>query len=378
MTSELVDTVDEQVKVPDPKVTEIFETYQKPNISFSYNCLVERILQHPVLENWIKQKVTSNPKIINLITKDWLAVLENNLTIQEYLNRKVEFFKYDSKFNKNICNYRVQTHANNISLIAVGIFKIAEDKENANNFKLKMIECIPVQCIGEIMCLKVEKKVLHNAKFYIRTCNGFCIKCRKYNVASDNIWCIQRSLVYENEKIQYAERKYCTSLYSSEFRAIVHLEINSAYNWADGCKIGGTLESMVFIENIFDFHDTKNVQRLLKADENFVPYEEECENKKAPLKKDEHFMPQPEKEINRTMETINTKRLKNENVESIHEQGMKRKNEDAIENDSKKVLIKNTENTKGDILAIPQGVNYNKPREKSFEVKSSIENMPDT
>lgn len=185
-------------------------------------------------------------------------------------------------------------------------------------------------------------------------------------------------MVYENEKIQYAERKYCTSLYSSEFRAIVHLEINSAYNWADGCKIGGTLESMVFIENIFDFHDTKNVQRLLKADENFVPYEEECENKKAPLKKDEHFMPQPEKEINRTMETINTKRLKNENVESIHEQGMKRKNEDAIENDSKKVLIKNTEDTKGDILAIPKGVNYNKPREKSFEVKSSIENMPDT
>lgn len=373
-----VNAVEEQVKVPDPKVTSIFETYQNENILNSYNCLVERVLQHPVLVNWIQQKVTSNPRIINLITNDWLDILKNNLTIQEYINKKVAFFNYKSKVTPTINNHRVQTHTNNISLIAVGIFKIAENEKIANLFTLKMIECIPVHCIGEIMCMPMEKKVLHNAKFFINTCNGFCIKCRKYNVASDNIWCIQRSLVYENEKIQYAERKYCTSLYSNQFRALVHLEINAAYDWADGCKIGGILESMVLIENIFDFQDIKTNQRLLKADENFVPYEEDCEKEAAPLKKDEHFMPQPAKEMSQTMETSNNQGLKNENVESNQEQGIKRKNEEAIEKDSKKILIKNSENSKDDILAIPQGVNYTQPQEKSFEVKSSIENMPNT
>lgn len=362
------DTVVEAVKPINPKVQEILESYKNPYISFSHNCLVERVTKHPVLENWIKQKIESNPKIINLISNDWLSVLENNLTFQEYMNGKVQYYKYDSTTNTKIVNYKIQSYTNNFNVIAVGTFKVTKDN-NKDTVRLKLVECIPVQCIAEIMCLQLEKEVFSNAKFFIKTCNGFCIKCRKNNVASDNIWCIQRSMVYENDKIQYAERKYCTSLYPNEFKAIIHLELNCAYTFKTGCKIGGTVESIVFIESIFDFNDNNSVQGILKTDENFVPREENANN--GQLKSDEKFIPHQETGIKRIIETenenSNIKHFKNEN----EDHGINQKNED-----DNKTFFKNME-AKVDILAIPQGTNYTKPQGKSFEVKSTIEKMPD-
>lgn len=359
-----------------PKVKQIFESYKNPNNSFSYDCLIERVSKHTKLENWINDKVTNNPKIINLINNNWHKVLENNPTFQEYMNGNVDFFKYDSKVNKNLCNYRVQSYTNNISVIVVGTFKIIEDEIN-HNFRLKLLECIPLQCIAEIMCIKLEKNVLPNAKFFIKTCNGCCIKCRKNNVASDNIWCIQRTMVYDDEDLHYAERKYCTSLYSNETKAIIHLEINSAYTFGDGCKIGGTVESIVFIENIFNV-DNKNIQGCLKTDEHYVPRQEnEDDDIQGELKTDENSTPHQEFGIKRTIENENSnnKLLKSET--SHQEYGVKRKNEDDMENGNKKSL-QDMENTKDDILALPKGTNYTKPQGRRYDVKSTIETMPET
>lgn len=338
MTSTTVDTV---------KLKEIFASYDNPNICFSYNCLIERVSKHKNLENWINQKVTNNPKIINLITNNWHSVLENNPTFQEYMNGKVEYFKYDSKINKNVVNYRVQSYTNNISVMVVGTFKIIQDEHNNNNFRINLIDCIPLDCIGEIMCIKLEKKLLPNAKFFIKTCNGCCIKCRKYNVASDNIWCIQRTMVYDNVDLHYAERKYCTSLYSNETKAIIHLEINSAYTFGDKCKIGGTVESIVFIDNIFDV-DSKDIQGFLKTDENYMPHHEmENTDIQGTLKLNENDIPDQEIGIKRKME----------------------------EEHEKKKFIKPI--TEDDILAMPKGTHYTKPQRKPYDVQVTTETMPD-
>lgn len=369
----------EEVKPINPKVKEILKMYKNPNFSFSHSCLVERVSKHPVLENWIKQKIARDPRIINLATHDWLSVLENNLTFQEYFNEKKKFFEYKSKTQENTIIYRLRSHTNNLNVIAVGIFKVTKDK-NKDSLRLKLVECIPVQCIAEIMCLQTGKEVFSNAKFFIKTCKGFCIKCRKNKVTSDNVWCLQRTMVYENEKIQYAERKYCTSMYPDEFKALVHLELNSAYSFTSGSKIGGNAESIVFIENIFDFNDNNDVQRILKTDENFVPHEEYINNGiEGQVKTDENFVPQ-ETGIKRTIENenenSNKKCFKNENFIPDQECGTKRKNEDGIENDKKKVLKSTEDDTETDVLAIPQGTNYTNPQGKSFEVTSTIENMP--
>lgn len=355
-----------------PKVKEIFESYlSNASSSFSYDCLIERVSKHTKLVNWINDKVTHNPKIINLINNNWHKVLENNPTFQEYMNGNVEFFKYDSKVNKNLCNYRVQSYTNNISVIVVGTFKIIEDEIN-HNFRLKLVECMPLECIAKIMCIKLEKNVLPNAKFFIKTCNGCCIRCRKSNVSSDNIWCVQRTMVYDDADLHYAERKYCTNLYSNETQAIIHLEINSAYTFGDGCKIGGTVESIVFIEHIFNV-DNKNIQGCLKTDENYVPrLEKEDDNIQG--EPDENSMHHQEFGIKRTIENENCKPVKSETT--YQEYGVKRKNEDELENGNKKSL-KDTENTNDDILALPKRTNYTKPQGRRYDVKSTIETMPE-
>lgn len=348
----------EEVKSINPNVKAILDTYTNPNIIFSHTCLVERVSKHPVLENWIKQKIENNPRIINLTTHDWLSVLENNFTFQEYMNGKVEFFEYKGKSCESRTIYKPRSYMHNFNVIAIGTFKVTQDKDNKESYRLKLVECIPVQCLAEIMCLHIGKEVYSNAKFFFKVCKNFCIKCRKNNVGKDNIWCIQKTMVYENEKIQYAERKYCTSLYSNEFKALVHLEINSAFSFGTGSKIGGNVESIVFIENIFDFNDNKNVKGILKTDENFVPREEYANNG-TEGKIDENFLPHPETEN----ENSDVKQFKN---------GMKRKNEEEIENDNKKFL----KSTEDDVLAIPRGTNYANPIEKVFQVTSTIEKMP--
>lgn len=366
MTSTTVDTVDEKDKLMNPKVVKILESYKNPNISFAYKCLVDRVSKYPVLVDYIKNKIKNNPKIINLITNDWLSILENNLTFQEYMNGKVKFSKYESKTNKIICNYRVQAYSNNINVIAIGTFKITKDKDKVDKYKLNVVECIPVQCIGEIMCLGLDRDIYTNSKFFMKTCNGLCLKCREINVTSDNIWCIQKSIIYEKDKLQYAERKYCTSLFPNEFKAIVHLEINSTYTFGSNCKIGGNVESIVFVENIFDFNEITSINGFLKMDENFIPKEESEKDLKA-SKTNENCMPHQETEMKPTTET--------ENIESGQEHGIKRRNEDEIENDNKKML-KTNEDTNADTLAIPEGMNYTKPKDKSFRVESTVETMP--
>lgn len=360
MTSTTVDTVN-------PKVKSIFEFFKNPNNTFSYNCLIDRVSKHPTLENWINQKVTNNPKIINLITNNWHSVLENNPTFQEYINEKVNFFKYDSKVNKNLLIYRIQSYIHNLNVMVVGTFKIIEDEHN--NFRLKLVECVPLECIGEIMCMKLDKKVLSNAKFFIKTCNNCCITCRKNEVSRENTWCIQRTMVYDDEKLHYAERKYCTSLYANETKAIIHLEINAAYAFPEGCKIGGTVESIVFIENIFDVGN-KDIQGFLKTDENCVPQQDIENNMPGSLKFDENYIPYQETGIKRTIENETDNRSKNENVPQEH--GIKRKIED--EHQSKKYLKNMVE---GDIFALPKGTSYTKPKEKHYNVQVTTENMPD-
>lgn len=360
--------VDEEVKPIDPRVKAILDSYKNPNIIFSHNCLAERVSKHPVLEDWIKQKIENNPRIINLTTNDWLSILENNFTFQEYMNDKVDFFEYKGKSTEIGTIYRPKNYSHNFNVIAIGTFKVTKDKvkeDNKESYRLRLVECIPVQCLAEIMCLQIKKEVFSNAKFFFKVCKSFCIYCRNNNVGKDNIWCIQKTMVYENEKLQLAERNYCTSLYPNEFKALVHLEINSAYSFGNvgkvggGCKIGGNVESIVFIENIFDFNDSKNVKGILKTDENFVPREEYANNgTEGQVKMDENFLPHSETET----ENSDVKRFKN---------GMKRKNEEEIENDNKKVL-KITE----DVLAIPHGINYAKPLQKVIQVTSTIEDMP--
>ena len=307
------------------KVDSIFQQYENETSNYTYNCLNQTISNHPELMKWISNQVKNNPNLINLVSNDWISTLKADPVFQEHMNNNVPHMSYSSKCNNNITNYRHQEYKNNINVIVIGTFKLTEKE---GNIKLKLIDCIPLQCIADILCLFLDKKVLHNATFFINNCNAKCVKCREHNINPNDNWCIQRSIVYRKNLI-FANRQYCESLFKNPTKAIVQLQIDNCYSFGDKCKIGGNVEKIIFIEDILN-ENNYNIQGILKIDENFVPDED-----------------QPETEKKRNLE------------------------EPESAKDSKRPKYDDN------ILALPKGISYTKPQEKQFEVKAITKCMPD-
>lgn len=315
-------------------VEDIFKQYSNYTSNHTYNCLYQTISSHPELLKWIANQIENNPNLLNLVTKDWISNLKKDPVFQEYMNNNVAHMKYSSKNNKIITNYRTLEYKNNINVIVIGTFKLIKPEKEENNIRLKLVDSIPLQCIADIMCLFLDKKVLHNATFFINNCNAKCIKCREHNINPSDNWCIQKSIVYRKNSTHliFANRDYCESLFQIPTKAIVQLEINHCYSFGDNCKIGGNVEKIIFIEDILD-ENMCNIEGILKIDENFVPEENE---------------------------TII---------------GGKRKHEEASTEEEEEKASKQVKYDDGDnIIALPKGINYTKLQ---FDVTSSTKNMPD-
>lgn len=320
------------------KVNSIFQIYEE--CIPVYSSLVEKVLQQELLNNYINNKIKNDPRLINLVTKDWISVFKNNPTLQHYINGNEKFHKYDSPRNKAITIHKVLEYSKNINVIVIGTFKLVADNENS--IKLKLIDCGPLQCVAEIMCLSLDKTVLHNALFYINGCKGCCRICREYKETEDNGWCLQCCMVFNNDKLQFATRKFCENLYTNETKVLLHLEINTAYTFSNNCKIGGNVKSMVFIEDIFNDGETNNVCGVLKMDENFLPNEEK--NLEELLFEEDNKLP----------------------LEEDNNNG---------KNDAKRMKYHTVSDNA--ILGIPKGLNFNKPAEKKFEViEDKSDEMP--
>lgn len=335
------------------KMNETLKSYENETNNILYHSMVDRITEHPKLLKWIEKKVDKDKIIMNLVTKDWLSVLKNNPIFQEFLNSNIQYFKYDSPGNKAIINYKVKDYSKYIHLIVVGTFKLEEEEQY---MRLKFIDCIPIQCIGEIMSLNINKNILPNAKFFMKGCNGLCLKCRDLTMV-DNKWCIQNCMVYQGEKLQSCTRDYYESAYPDNVKAIVQLEINSVYSFGDKCKIGGIVKNMINTEDIFNNTDD-SIEGLLILDDNFVPSENKSD------------VEQFNKRINEGGESRELKHLKETNtILAVPE------NDTMLAVPKTDTILTVPENDT--ILAIPKRVQYIKSKPKQYEVITSVKPMPD-
>lgn len=317
------------IATENPRIEEIFSNYEK-DAPF-YESLIRKVSAHPALTEWIQKRAGNDPRCINSISDDWKSVLMNNPIFQSYVNEDISYFKYESKQKKAICNYKIRDYSKTINVLAIGIFKISkEDSELNKPCKLKLVESVPIQIIGDVVSLHLKKSILHNPAFFFKRCKGLCLECRRYHVPDDNFLCIQDAIVYRGDQLQYAFREYCECLFDTPSKAIVHLEINGAYTFGENCKIGGIVKTVIFIDDIFK--DNERVVGVLKKD-------------------------------------ISEEDLK-WGIEEIPESTTKRKNEENEEAVRKKHTDDNS------VLSIPNKINYVEPQMRTFQVKNSILSTP--
>lgn len=331
------------IAVENPRIEEIFSNYEK-DAPF-YASLIRKVSEHPALTEWIKKRTGNDPRIINSISDDWKSILMNNPTFQDFVSDNIHYFKYESKTKKAICNYKIRDYSKIINILAIGTFKMSKENSDTNRpCMLKLVESVPVQLIGDIMSLHLKKSILHNPAFFFKGCKGLCLQCRNYRVPDDNLLCIQDAVVYRGDKLQYALREYCECLFDTPSKAIVHLEINGAYTFAENCKIAGNVKTVIFIDDIFKDSDGCIVG-VLKKDMSEEILKREIEEKGGTV-----F---PDKSLSTSERTT----------------GLKRKNEEAEE-------IVRQKHITDSILSIPYKMNYVESPSRTFQVEDSVLSMP--
>lgn len=342
--------------IENPKVRDIFQQYESNILNNKiYDSLIDRVLEHPKLTQWINNKTSNDMSIINLIDKDWQDILKNNPLFQKYINLNVAIKSYQNQNNnKNITSYHIGGYTNFINVIVVGTFKLIEKD---NKLKLSILDCMPLHFIGDILSLKIDKEILHNAKFFFTECNGLCRVCRDFKRPFNSPWCIQNNMVYSND-LNYSTGEYCLSLFKGEVKAIARIQINGMYTFGSNfTKLGGTVKSMVFIEDIFNDsnNDNNNLQGILQVDENFVP----TEGNNTSEQESEEMSNQP----------ITTTDQSNTTV--TKDTAVKRKSEE----NKPEVKFLKQDNI---VLAIPDGVDYKSPVQRQFEVETTVKHIPET
>lgn len=329
----------------DQRIEELFSKYETDKAF--YASLISKVSEHSVLKEWIQKRTKNDPRIINTISADWKTILLNNPTFQEYVNGTVDFLKYESKTKKAIYNFRVRDYSKNINILVLGSFRVKSEigKDSSVKSKLKLVESVPLQFIGDVIALNFKKSILHNCAFYFNGCKGLCCRCRDYNVPEDNGWCIQEAIVYRGGHLNYALREYCASLFDNPSKAILHLEINMGCTFGDQCKIGGTVKAVIFIDEIFnDANDS--IEGILKKDASKL---EQTDT----LKEQKHEENDDSKQKHEETESLKQKHeeTKNENL--------KRKNED------------------NSILSVPKKIQFVETPNRSFTVNASVRSMPE-
>lgn len=323
-------------------IEELFSKYEKDNSAAFYMSLIGKVSEHSVLTEWIKKRTKNDPRIMNTIASDWKTMLLNHPIFQEYVNGTVDYLKYESKANKAINNFRVRDYSKNINILVLGSFRVSNENGSDLNkqSKLKLVESVPLQFIGDVMALNFKKSILHNPAFYFNGCKGLCLKCRNYNVPDDNVWCIQEAIVYRGGHLQYALREYCASLFDTPSKAILHLEIHMGCTFGDKCKIGGTVKTVIFIDEIFN-----------EANDSIVGI----------LKKD--------------MSTDDLKR-KIEETDDLNEETVKNSRDSILSTPKGDLNEETVKNSHDSILSIPKKVRFVEPPTRSFQVNASVRSMP--
>ncbi|XP_054723237.1 centromere-associated protein E-like [Uloborus diversus] len=274
MSSNTLLTISTEDHNKNSEVELIFKDVDKED---GYISLVRYINKHSVLVDWM-EKITKELKIINLVTEDWKSVLKNNLRFQEHMNLKVDYGLGQNQQKTENNAVRINLHYikksdHYLHVLLAGDFKL---KIKTNSTVLRHVDSAPLKCISQVMALKFKHYNLYdNSDYFVHSCKGQCSYCKKNEISSENDWCTLSTLVYNNGKLDSAERRYCETLYKSVTKAIVNLEISSLYSFGEE-KVTNSIEKRQTEGSV----EENTAKRMKTTDDNFIPLENETTSQK--------------------------------------------------------------------------------------------------
>lgn len=232
---------------------------------------IDKVLNNAHLKTAIGRLV--EPGVINLITPNWRDVLYNNRVYLNHREGKVTYSNPNMQAaNQHIKKYGIIERENKFQVLVVGLFRVAKDEHSGH--LLIQEHCSPLTEIGKVMCPDKNIRFCSNCKFYMVSCNGICPSCRhpdnNDHIPKDNIWCASETKAFTFKGMERATRSYCGAVFREPTIVILRMEINMKYYFSNCSKIGGSIKSMIFVqENLL--REKEEITGFLSLSSNFVP-----------------------------------------------------------------------------------------------------------
>lgn len=202
-----------------------------------YERKINKVLDDKILSGAVNKIV--EPGVLNLITPDWKAVLQNDVIFQNHKDKKVEFSNPIKV--QHITKSSIIKSENNFDIAFV-----ADVKVDSTNGSIVIQFSPPIVEIGKVMC---EKEFMQNCRFFLPICKGLCPACRSIKgLKPGNDWCTQATFTYTPDGISIGTQRYLTTMFRSPTLAILRVNINMRYNFGANSKIGGKINTIIFIQ----------------------------------------------------------------------------------------------------------------------------------
>ncbi|GBM91818.1 hypothetical protein AVEN_15697-1 [Araneus ventricosus] len=239
--------------------------------------IIRKVLNNPILKAAVDNYC--EPGVINLIGPEWKTKLENNFIYQKHKEGSVKYSTNLSNQN-NAKSYLSKRNIINkedcFEILVTGYFKVLTNSPPLNSpptnstpdSVIVSTYCKPIKEIGNVMC---KQEFLQNCKFYMQSCGGICPSSREVDLPPDNMWSIKDTKVYTPKGIVNATRSYVQTVFQNPNIGIARISITMKYYFGNNSKIGGTVRSMIFIqENLLRSEET--IKEILTLDTaHFVP-----------------------------------------------------------------------------------------------------------
>lgn len=221
-----------------------------------YEKLIRRILEIPVLKESIDNMMAQGNYVVNLVRPDWLQVLQNNPTYQDYLSKRIRFSRLLVKPHFKL--QRVSNKSSIMTFIVAGEWYLTSHDETRATILSR--NCPILIKIAEAFIADQEPipSLVESGRFFPDICNPTICKscqnarekCNLKHMSSENQWCILKTKFFDGERVKNAFKyQILRDFRGSSFLGIMLLEVNTRYFFESGqeqfYKISGSCKDMI-------------------------------------------------------------------------------------------------------------------------------------
>lgn len=219
-----------------------------------YDILVQQIMNCAPLYEKVKA-ISKDGLTLNLVSKEWKAILETSELYKRHVEKKVKFTKghecSDQKAHiRNIMNPRDQ-----FNITVAGKWYLSKIKDETLTVVCQQSE--PLTLIGKSMLESFDQKLHDGGRYFFSLCNpSYCSWCKEahkqYNVPfSKQNTCIYSTFIFDGIDIknEFALTLQENLLRMGSFMAVFNILIKSRTTFGeDSCKMGGEIHDMIIFQ----------------------------------------------------------------------------------------------------------------------------------